>query len=109
MSVGTAGSSQSGEVRSRTSGLASSAASAIRAAASAARTISAISSAVVALPLVDAAAVPAPESTNDTTVALRLLIWPLVVSVLLAQRRLALVVSRTITTQSSAVEQASAC
>jgi hypothetical protein len=36
-------------------------------------------------------------------------ITPLVVSVLLAQRRLALVPSRTIATQSSAIEAASAC
>ena len=34
---------------------------------------------------------------------------PLVVSVLLAQRRLALVLSRTMTMQSSAVEQTSPC
>ncbi len=109
MSVGTGASSQSGETSPVASSWASSAAEPARAAASAASTSAVTWAWVVALPLTEPVATPSPVRTKLITVTARLCITPLVVKVLLAQRRLALVVSRTIVTQSSATEVASAC
>ena len=54
-------------------------------------------------------ATASPERMNEITVTEMPCITPLVVRVLLAHRRLALVWSRTITMQSSAVDTESAC
>jgi hypothetical protein len=89
--------------------LASSAGAAARAAASAARTSSSTSAWVVALPVTEPTDVPPACLTNDTIETCTPCITPLVVSVLLAQRRLALVESRTIATQSSLIDAATAC
>jgi hypothetical protein len=64
---------------------------------------------VVALPLTEPVLVPPACSTYDTTLTWTPCMTPLVVRVLLAQRRLALVLSRTTTTQSSPIDAASAC
>ena len=64
---------------------------------------------VLALPLTEPTERPSGLSTKAITVTWMPCITPLVVSVLLAQRRLALVALRTITTVSSAVEVARAC
>ena len=109
MSVGTGGSSQSGDVASRVSSFASSAGEPARAAASAARTSSSTCPWVVALPVTEPVAVPSPDRMNEITVTEMPCITPFVVSVLLAHRRLALVWSWAITMQSSAVDTDSAC
>ena len=64
---------------------------------------------MVALPLTEPTETPPACLTNDTIDTCTPCITPLVVSVLLAHRRLALVASRTIATQSSAIDAASAC
>ena len=63
---------------------------------------------VAAVPLTAAEATPSSRSTKDTTVTSLRRITPLVVRVLLAQRRLALVEASRTTRQSSAVEAARA-
>ena len=109
MSVVSGSVSQSGEVESATSSAASSAGDPARAAASAACTSAVTCSGVEALPETDPVATPPGTAAKLITVTDTSVITPLVVSVLLAQRRLALVTSRTIAMQSSAVEDASAC
>ena len=64
---------------------------------------------MLADPETEPVAIPSPLPTKETTTTSLETITPLVVRVLLAQRRLALLAARTITTQSSAVEVASAC
>ena len=64
---------------------------------------------VEALPETEPVAVPPATEAKLITVTETSVMTPLVVSVLLAQRRLALVTSRTMAMQSSAVEVASAC
>ena len=64
---------------------------------------------MVALPVTEPVAAPSPDRMNEITVTEMPCITPLVVSVLLAHRRLALVWSRAITMQSSAVDTDSAC
>ena len=88
------------------SGIASSAGPASRAACSLAATRSAMSGVPdrVTVP----AATPWPPSTNETTTTFRERIDPLVVRLLLAQRRLASELSTTKVTCPSAVEAASA-
>ena len=115
MSVGTGASSQSAGVsRAPTSGLASSAGLAARAAASAADTRAETPAWSVALPVTEPVATPpslppwAATLTNEMTVTDTPCMTPFVVRVLLAQRRLALVWSRTIAMQSSAVDVATA-
>jgi hypothetical protein len=66
-------------------------------------------SVVAALPDTDPVAMPPGTEAKLTTVTETSVITPLVVRVLLAQRRLALVTSRTIAMQSSALDVASAC
>jgi hypothetical protein len=111
MSVGTGWSSQSAETRSRTRSLASTAGDPARAAASAASTRAVTWAWEVALPVTEPVATP-PSGPGvrmkEITVTLIPCITPFVVSVLLAQRRLALVLSLTITMQSSAVDVATA-
>ena len=109
MSVSAGGSAQSGPATSPTSSWASVAGSAARASASAAATSAPTCSGVVALPDIEPAAGPPACRTNDTTAMSMRRMAPFVVRVLLAQRRLALVVWWAITMQSSAVETASAC
>ena len=109
MAVVAGASSQSGDVRSATSSPASSAGEPARAAASAASTRAVTWSAVVALPDTEPVAIPPGTEAKLTTVTLIPVITPLVVSVLLAHRRLALVASQTIAMQSSAVDTARAC
>ena len=89
--------------------MASSAGPAARAAALAASTSSVTCAWVLALPLTEPTEVPPAWWTKAITVTWMPCITPLVVSVLLAHRRLALVASRTMTTVSSATEVASAC
>src|SRR5262249_42173623 len=79
-----------------------------RAAASAELTRTPTCSSVVALPETDPAETPPAFRTNETTVTSTPRIAPLVVRVLLAQRRLAVVWWWAITTQSSAVDAARA-
>ena len=64
---------------------------------------------LAALPETEPVAMPPATEAKLITVTDTSVITPFVVSVLLAQRRLALVTSRTIAMQSSAVEVASAC
>ena len=109
MPVRSGAASQSGLVRSATSSAASSAAVADRAAASAACTRAVTCSGVLALPETEPVATPSAVATNEMTVTSTETITPLVVRVLLAQRRLALLLSATMAMQSSAVEVASAC
>src|SRR6478735_532284 len=109
MSVGTGGSDQSGETASRTSSAASSAGEAARATASAASTSEVTPAWSVAVPVTEPVSTPSALRTNEITVTSMPCMTPLVVRVLLAQRRLALVLSCTITMQSSAIEVASAC
>ena len=109
MSVVSGSVSQSDEVTSPISSPASSAGEPARAAASAACTIAATCSGVAALPDTEPVAVPPSTAAKLTTVTETSVITPLVVNVLLAHRRFALVMSRTIAMQSSAVEVASAC
>jgi hypothetical protein len=80
-----------------------------RAAASAASTRAVTCSVETAAPETDPVLTPPSPATNEMTVTEIPVITPLVVSVLLAQRRLALVASRTIAMQSSALEVARAC
>ena len=88
---------------------ASSAGEPARAAASAACTRAVTWAWVVALPLTEPLLTPPAPRTNPITVTSTECMTPLVVSVLLAQRRLARVPSRTMAMQSSLVEVASAC
>jgi hypothetical protein len=92
-----------------TSSAASSAADPDRAAASAASTSAATCAGELALPVTEPVRIPSVALMNEMTVTLMPCITPLVVSVLLAQRRLALVLSETMTMQSSAVEATKAC
>ena len=91
--------SQSGAARPSTSGRASSAGPEARAAASASSTSAWTWEAVVAVRLRTPTLEPVPPSTIATTVIARPVITPLVVSVLLAQRRLAVDDMVTITAQ----------
>lgn len=91
-----------------TSGWASSAGAAPRAAASAARTSGSNSSAVTADRETTPEAVPSLPSTVATTVSVRPRVTPFVVSALPAQRRLAVDCSSAITTQPSARDSARA-
>ena len=109
MSVGTGDSSQSGLTRSRTRSAASSAGEAARAAASAARTSSVTCAWEAALPETVPTCTPWLPRTKETTETSMPCMTPLVVSVLLAQRRLALVESRTITMQSLETVACSPC
>ena len=109
MSVCSGSSSQSAAASPLIRSLASSAADPARAAASAACTRAATWAGEVALPLTDALLTPSAPRMNDTTVIDTECITPLVVRVLFAQRRLALVWSRTIAMQSSEVELTRAC
>ncbi len=102
-------SDQSAAASPSTSSAASSAGVLPRAAASAASTSVRTCAVVVALALTEPLAVPEPAPTNDTTVTDTPCMTPLVVSVLFAQRRLALLESRTRTMQESAVDAFSAC
>ena len=99
MDVSPEGSAQSAAASPTGSSAASSASVPARAAASAASTIRSTCSVVVALAVTEPDAVPVPVPCNATTVTEMPCITPLVVSVLLAHRRLALVESCTITTQ----------
>ena len=92
-----------------TSSAASSAGVPAAAAASAASTIETTWSREDALRVTDPDAVPSPAPAKETTVTEMPCITPLVVRVLLAQRRLALVESRTMTTHASAREAFRAC
>src|SRR4029079_5466203 len=109
MAVGDGGGSQSSVGSPVTSSAASSAADPDRAAASAASTSEATCPGELALPVTEPVGIPSAALMNEMTVTLMPCITPLVVSVLLAQRRLALVLSETMTMQSSAVEVTRAC
>jgi hypothetical protein len=108
MEVSAGSSSQAPEPSgaSLTRGIASSAGPASRAACSLAATSSATSGEPVRATV--PVAIPAPPSTNETTTTCRDRIAPLVVRLLLAQRRLASALSTTNVTCPSAVDAASA-
>jgi hypothetical protein len=109
MEVSPDGWSQSSDASPVTSSAASSASLPASAAASAARTTPSTWSREAALADTDPVAVPDPVAWKATTVTVTECITPLVVSVLLAQRRFALVESCTITTHWSDVEVTNAC
>src|SRR4051812_13577966 len=109
MLVNPGGLSQSGAWSPATMSLASSAAEAVRAAASARATRSSISDSDDAGPVTTPAAVPPATGAWDTTVTWQPFMTPLVVRVLLAQRRLADEVYLRMTEQLSVWLVSSAC